>query len=54
MSSKEIKPEHSFDQPVTPSEKDKGLSEELFEEFSIMELEERLEFVTWCDGNCNC
>lgn len=24
------------------------------EEFSIMELDERLEFVAWCDTNCNC
>jgi hypothetical protein len=24
------------------------------EEFSIMELDERLEFVAWNDTNCNC
>lgn len=24
------------------------------EEFSIMELDDRLEFVAWCDTNCNC
>jgi hypothetical protein len=24
------------------------------EEFSIMELDERLEFVAWTDTNCNC
>lgn len=27
---------------------------ELLEEFSIMELEQRLEFEAWCDGNCSC
>ena len=26
----------------------------LLEEFSIMELEQRLEFEAWCDGNCSC
>lgn len=24
----------------------------LLDEFSIMELEERLEFEAWCEGNC--
>ena len=24
------------------------------EEFSIMELDDRLEFVAWNDGNCGC
>ncbi len=28
--------------------------EGLLEEFSIMELEQRLEFEAWCDGNCPC
>ena len=28
--------------------------EDLLEEFSIMELEERLEFEAWCDSNTNC
>jgi hypothetical protein len=27
--------------------------EAFLEEFSIMELEQRLEFEAWCDGNCN-
>ena len=26
----------------------------LLEEFSITELEQRLEFEAWCDGNCDC
>lgn len=26
----------------------------LLEEFSIMELEQRLEFEAWCNGNCDC
>jgi len=26
----------------------------LLDEFSITELEERLEFEAWCDGNCGC
>ena len=26
----------------------------LLEEFSITELEQRLEFEAWCDGNCGC
>lgn len=34
---------------------DKELNTEaLLEEFSIMELEQRLEFEAWCDGNCSC
>jgi hypothetical protein len=26
----------------------------LLDEFSITELEQRLEFEAWCDGNCTC
>lgn len=26
----------------------------LLEEFSITELEQRLEFEAWCDSNCDC
>ena len=26
----------------------------LLDEFSITELEQRLEFEAWCDGNCGC
>lgn len=26
----------------------------LLEEFSITELEQRLEFEAWCNGNCDC
>lgn len=26
----------------------------LLDEFSITELEQRLEFEAWCDGNCDC
>lgn len=26
----------------------------LLEEFSITELEQRLEFEAWCDSNCEC
>ena len=34
---------------------EKDLSKfELLDEFSITELEERLEFESWCDGNCGC
>lgn len=34
---------------------EKELSElGLLEEFSITELEQRLEFEAWCDGNCSC
>lgn len=34
---------------------EKDLSQfELLDEFSITELEERLEFEAWCDGNCGC
>jgi hypothetical protein len=29
-------------------------SEPDIEEFSIMELDDRLEFVAWNDGNCGC
>jgi hypothetical protein len=29
-------------------------NEELLEEFSIIELEQRLEFEAWCDSNENC
>ena len=29
-------------------------TQESLEEFSIMELDDRLEFVAWCDTNCNC
>lgn len=28
--------------------------ESLLEEFSIEELDDRLEFTAWCDGNCRC
>lgn len=31
----------------------KKLNDEALEEFSIMELDERLEFVAWCD-DCSC
>jgi hypothetical protein len=34
---------------------EKDLSQfELLDEFSITELEQRLEFEAWCDGNCGC
>lgn len=33
---------------------EKELAGGLLEEFSIMELEQRLEFEAWCDGNCDC
>ena len=26
----------------------------LLDEFAITELEQRLEFEAWCDGNCGC
>ncbi len=26
----------------------------MLEEFSVFELDERLEFVAWCDTNCSC
>lgn len=29
-------------------------SPDLLEEFSIIELEERLEFESWCDADCQC
>ncbi len=28
--------------------------ENTLEEFSVFELDERLEFVAWCDTNCSC
>ena len=28
--------------------------ESTLEEFSVFELDERLEFVAWCDTNCSC
>jgi hypothetical protein len=28
--------------------------DEMLEEFSILELDDRLEFVAWCDTNCSC
>jgi hypothetical protein len=28
--------------------------ERTLEEFSVFELDERLEFVAWCDKNCAC
>ena len=28
--------------------------DDVLEEFSIMELEDRFEFVMKCDGNCSC
>lgn len=34
-------------------EKKKPNNDETLEEFSIMELDERLEFVAWCD-DCSC
>jgi hypothetical protein len=27
---------------------------DMLEEFSILELDDRLEFVAWCDTNCSC
>ena len=30
------------------------VQEDLLEEFSITELEDRLEFEAWCDKNCSC
>lgn len=34
---------------ITASELDKTLAE-----FSVFELDDRLEFVAWCDTNCVC
>ena len=34
---------------VTPADVENTL-----DEFSVFELEERLEFVAWCDTNCGC
>jgi hypothetical protein len=28
--------------------------EQTLAEFSVFELDERLEFVAWCDNNCAC
>jgi hypothetical protein len=33
---------------------EKDLTRGLLEEFSIVELEQRLEFEAWCDSNCDC
>ena len=33
---------------------DSGHLESTLEEFSVFELDERLEFVAWCDTNCVC
>lgn len=30
------------------------IQDELLEEFSITELEDRLEFESWCNNNCSC
>ena len=35
-------------------DKDAQKTQGTLEEFSIMELDDRLEFVAWCDKNCNC
>lgn len=34
--------------------KSEQMQDDLLEEFSITELEDRLEFETWCNKNCNC
>ena len=31
-----------------------SIQDELLEEFSITELEDRLEFESWCNNNCSC
>jgi hypothetical protein len=37
------------------NDNDRPINQEAdLEEFSIMELDERLEFVAWNDTNCNC
>ena len=37
------------------NDNDRTINKEVdLEEFSIMELDERLEFVAWNDTNCNC
>jgi hypothetical protein len=37
------------------NDNDRPINKEVdLEEFSIMELDERLEFVAWNDTNCNC
>jgi len=37
------------------NDNDRSINKEVdLEEFSIMELDERLEFVAWNDTNCNC
>lgn len=30
------------------------VQDDLLEEFSITELEDRLEFEAWCNNNCSC
>jgi len=42
--------EEKFSESTDPSREPK---EDTLEEFSILELDERLEFVAWCD-NCSC
>lgn len=38
-----------------PDESNIGhIQDDLLEEFSITELEDRLEFEAWCDKNCTC
>lgn len=31
----------------------KSVNEPILEEFSVIELEERLEFVSWCNASCS-
>jgi hypothetical protein len=35
------------------NEKNALTNQPILEEFSVVELEERLEFVSWCNGNCS-
>jgi hypothetical protein len=35
-------------------EKTVDQDEAMLEEFSVSELDDRFEFVTWCDNQCNC
>lgn len=39
-------------QPLKPEETKRD--DDLLEQFSIIELEDRLEFETWCNKNCSC
>jgi hypothetical protein len=36
------------------TQEDLTVQNEMLEEFSIFELDDRLEFVAWCDSNCVC